>query len=204
MAQTTASRPRPPSRRPRRARRSSIAGTGGGRRNTGLGGPGGEARPSPGSSPPGAPDLRDGVERTITTGPISDALERLQAEHRELSALLARSSRALPRVEAVLRKHVRLEEEILYPALRSAAGREFEPVLAEAVRQHRAIDAALARLRGPDAAGNRRPYWNELRASVDEHVRQEEGPLFAEALRRLTRPERLRLGERMDLLAQRY
>jgi hypothetical protein len=28
--------------------------------------------------------------------------------------------------------------------------------------------------------------------------------LFAEALRRPTRPERLRLGERMDLLAQRY
>lgn len=204
MAQTTASRSKSPSRRPRRARRSTIAGTGGGRRNTGRGGPGGEARPSPGSSPPGTTDLRGGVERTITTGPISDALERLQAEHRELSALLARSSRVLPRVEAVLRKHARLEEEIFYPALRSAAGREFEPVLGEAVRQHRAIGAALAKLRGPDAAGHRRQYWNELRACVDEHVRQEEGPLFAEALRRLSRPERLWLGERMDLLAQRY
>ena len=140
----------------------------------------------------------------MTTGPISDALERLQAEHRELAALLARSARALPSVERILRKHARLEEEIFYPALRSAAGREFEPVLGEAVRQHRAIASALSKLRGADAAAHRRQYWNELRACVDAHVRQEEGPLFAEALRRLSRPERLWLGERMDLLAQRY
>ena len=86
MAQTTPTRPTSPHRRPRRGRRSGIAGTGGGRRNTGTGGPGGEARPSPGSSPPGTPDLRRGVDATVTTGPISDALERLQAEHRELSA----------------------------------------------------------------------------------------------------------------------
>jgi len=142
MAQTTPTRPTSPHRRPRRGRRSGIAGTGGGRRNTGTGGPGGEARPSPGSSPPGTPDLRRGVDATVTTGPISDALERLQAEHRELSALLSRSSRVLPRVEAMLRKHARLEEEIFYPALRSAAGRDFEPVLSEAMRQHRAIGAA--------------------------------------------------------------
>jgi hemerythrin HHE cation binding domain-containing protein len=203
MAPTTPTRPAPRRRR-RRARRSSIAGTGGGRRNVGLGGPGGEARPSPGTSPVGAPDLRGGADRTMTTGPISDALERLQAEHRELAALLMRSSRALPRVERVLRKHTRLEEEIFYPALRSAAGREFEPVLSEAMRQHRAIGAALAKLRGADAAAHRRQYWDELRECVQAHVRQEEGPLFAEALRRLSRPERLWLGERMDLLAQRY
>src|SRR5262245_24447742 len=155
MAPTTPTHPSP-SRRPRRARRSSIAGTGGGRRNTGRGGPGGEARPSPGSSPAGTPGLRGGVERTMTTGPISDVLERLQAEHRELAALLSRSARALPRVERVLRKHTRLEEEIFYPALRSAAGRDFEPVLSGAVRQHRAIAAVLDRLRGSDAARHRR------------------------------------------------
>src|SRR5262249_38389796 len=155
-------------------------------------------------SPAGLRELRSGVDRTMTTGPVSDALERLQAEHRELSALLARSARALPRVEKALRTHARLEEEIFYPALRSAAGPGFEPVLAEAVPPPRAIAAARARLRGTGAAAHRRQFWNDLRACVDEHVRQEEGPLFAEALRRLTRPERLRLGERMDLLAQRY
>src|SRR5262245_40501979 len=45
----------------------------------------------------------------------------------------------------------------------------------------------------PAAEGRalRRGQDDDDRACVDEHVRQEEGPLFAEALSRLTRPERL-------------
>src|SRR5439155_25033519 len=88
MPPSRLSRRAPTRRRPARIRRSSIAGTGGGYRNTGRGGPGGEARPSPGSSPPGTPDLRGGVEVTATTGPVSDAIERLQGQHREIAALL--------------------------------------------------------------------------------------------------------------------
>ncbi len=191
-----------PARRARRVRRSSIAGTGGGRRNTGRGGPGGEARPSPGTSPPGTPDLRSGPEVTVTTGPVSEAIERLQSEHREIAALLERGTRALPRLQEALRRHAEQEEEIFYPALRKAAGRSFAPVLTEAVRQHRGIDRRLDALVAMAAGGARRREFEELRARIEEHVRAEEGTVFPEALRRLTRPERLALGERMDLLAQ--
>ena len=119
----------PPSSRPRRIRRSSIAGTGGGRRNTGGGGHGGEARPSPGTSPPGTPDLRGGAEVTVTTGVISDAIERLQAGHREITALLARGTRGLAPLTDAVRRHAQEEEEVFHPALRRAAGRGFATTL---------------------------------------------------------------------------
>jgi hemerythrin HHE cation binding domain-containing protein len=204
MPRPTAVRPRSSSSRsrPRRLRQSSIAGTGGGHRNTGRGGPGGEARPSPGTSPPGTPDLRGGAEATVTTGPVSDALDRLQSQHREIAALLARGFRALEPLAEALGRHAEEEEEILYPALREAAERRFAPVLIEAVRQHRGIDRLVEILRGLPPGPNRRQRFEELRARVEEHVREVEATLFPEALRRLTRPERLALGERMDLLGR--
>src|SRR5205814_433931 len=114
------SMPRPIRSNARRRRRSSIAGTGGGHRHTGLGGPGGEARPSPGTSPPGTPDLRGGAEVTVTTGPVSDAVERLQSGHREIRALLDRGTRSIERLAEALDRHSLEVEEVLYPALRAA------------------------------------------------------------------------------------
>jgi iron-sulfur cluster repair protein YtfE (RIC family) len=189
-------------RRARSLRRSSIAGTGGGHRNTGRGGPAGEARPSPGTSPPGTPDLRNGAEATVTTGPVSDAIDRLQAEHRELAALLERGPRTVARLAAVMARHGAQEEEIFYPALRGAAGRAFAPVLAHTIRQHRTIDRLLRDLPRPTAGAKVRQRFDELRARIEEHVREVETTVFPEALRRLSRPERVSLGERMDLLAQ--
>jgi hypothetical protein len=200
--QTSGTAARSAPRGARRVRRSSIAGTGGGMRNTGRGGPGGEARPSPGTSPPGTPDLRGGAEVTVTTGPVSDAIERLQSQHRELEALLARGPGALARVARALERHAREVEEVFYPALREAAGRPVAPVLTEEVRRHREIDELVGVLRGLPAGGARRKRFEELRARIAEYVRAEEDAVFPEALRRLSRPERLALGERMDLLSQ--
>lgn len=205
MARSTLRRSQPsppPGRRVRRIRRSSIAGTGGGHRNTGRGGPGGEARPSPGSSPPGTPDLRGGAEVTVTTGPVSDAIDRLQAAHRAIGALLAGGTRALGRLAAALEGQAREEEEVFYPALRHAAGRDFAPILTEAVRRHRALDRLLGELRSMAPGRVRRQRFDELRVRVEAHIREVEGTVFPEALRRLSRPERLALGERMDLLSQ--
>jgi len=189
--------------RPRRIRRSSIAGTGGGHLNTGRGGPGGEARPSPGSSPPGTPDLRGGAEVTVTTGPVSDAIERLQSEHREILALLDRGTRAIPRVKEALEGHARELEEVFYPALREAAARDVAPVITDALVRQRAIARLLAELAGLPAGAERRRRFELLRTRVQDHFRQEEDTVFPEALRRLERPRRLELGERMDLLRQR-
>src|SRR3954468_8506469 len=182
MPRTIAARRRPaaPAARPRRVRRSSIAGTGGGHRNTGRGGPGGGARASPGTSPPGTPDLRAGADVTVTTGPVSDALERLAGEHREIVALLARGYRVLPQIADALVRHSMEEERVLYPALRAATGRGFEPVLGDAIRQHRGIDRLVEMLRQLPPGPNRRQRFEELRARVEEHVREVEATLFPE------------------------
>ncbi|PYQ44200.1 MAG: hypothetical protein DMF77_07780 [Acidobacteria bacterium] len=192
----------PPARRARRVRRSSIAGTGGGHRNTGRGGPGGEARPSPGTSPPGTPDLRGGAEVTVTAGPARDAIDRLQAEHREIAALLARGARSIGQLASVLVRHAVQEEKVFYPALREVAGRGFEPVLTHAIQQHRTIHRLLDDLHGRPSGAGRRRWFDELRERIEEHMREAEATVFPEALRRLDRPQRVALGERMDLLAQ--
>jgi len=192
--------PRRSGRRP--IRRSSISGTGGGHRNTGRGGAAGEARPSPGTSPPGTPDLRDGAEATVTAGPVSDAIDRLQAEHREIAALLARGSRSVARLADAMARHARQEQEVFYPALREAAGRTLAPVLTGDVARHRAIERLLRDLPGLPAGAPRRQRFDELKVRIEEHVREVETAVFPEALRRLSRPQRVSLGERMDLLAQ--
>jgi len=192
--------PRRSGRQP--VRRSSISGTGGGHRNTGRGGAAGEARPSPGTSPPGTPDLRDGAEVTVTTGPVSDAVERLQAEHREIAALVARGSRSIARLADALALHSRQEEDVFYPALREAAGRTLAPVLTDDIARHRAIERLLRDLPGRPAGAPRRQRFDDLKARIEEHVREVETAVFPEALRRLSRPQRVSLGERMDLLAQ--
>jgi len=194
MARSVARRSRP--------RRSSISGTGGGHRNTGHGGPAGEARPSPGSSPPGTPDLRDGAEVTVTTGPVSDAIDHLQAEHREIAALLERGLRAMAPLAALMARHAVQEEEIFYPAVRRAAGRGVAAALTHAVQQRRAIDRLLREVAGQAAGAGRRQRFDELRARIEEHVREVETTVFPQALRCLSRPERVALGERMDLLVQ--
>lgn len=160
-----------------------------------------DPRPSPGSFPPGSGDLRDGAKVTVTAGPDSDAVDHLQAEHREITALVARGPRALARLAAAVAEHVRQEEEIFYPALRGVAARGFAPALADAIRTNRAIDRLLRDLSGL-AGGERRQRFDELRARIEEHVTVVEKTVFPEALRRLSRPQRVSLGERMDLLAQ--
>jgi hypothetical protein len=182
-------------------RLSSIPGTSH-RRNRGTGGPGGEARPSPGTTPAGAagPDLEDGVEATVTIGPVSDALDKLQAEHRLIEALLGRGvSRNLPRLRRVLLSHARLEREVLHPALRRAAGDEVRLLLRAAGDGDEWTARLLDRLRRAPVE-KKGGLARELRRVVEEHVRREEKDLYPVALRVLDRPSRVRLGERMDIL----
>jgi hypothetical protein len=148
------------------------------------------------------PDLRDGAEVTVTTGPVSDAIERLQAQHRELAALLARGSRSVARLTDVMARHRREEEELFYPALRAAAGRTVARFLAADPVRHRAIERLLRDWPGEPAGARRRQRFDDLKAQIEEHVRDVETAIFPEALRRLSRSQRVSLGERMDLLSQ--
>jgi len=159
-------------------------------------------RPSRTLAPPGTRDPRQGADDAVTTGPVSDAVERLQAGHRAIIALLARGPRALGPLTEALRRHAEEEQEVFHPALRRAAGREMAARVTESVRQHRVIERLLGDLGGLPTGPGRRQRFEELGARIEEHFRDTESSVFPEALRKLSRPERLALGERMDLLGQ--
>jgi hypothetical protein len=162
-----------------------------------------DPRPSPGNITPGTRDYREGAEATVTIGPVSDALDKLQAEHRLLEALFQRgTARSVPRLRDAFDRHVLVEDEVFHPALRRAAGKEAADLLDRAARAHEVAAGLLDRLEKAPA-GQRARLSRALRQIVEEHVKVEEAEVHPVALRVLDRPERVRLGEEMDLLQAR-
>ena len=140
-----------------------------------------------------------------------DALELLHADHKEVRKLLdelakttnaatKKRSELLTKIGAELRAHAKIEEEIFYPAVRSAAGtKEHEKQIAEAFEEHRAVeDLVLPDLEKTDTGtvefGGRAKVLKEL---VEHHADEEEDELFETAKDVLSKEELVELGERM-------
>jgi hemerythrin-like domain-containing protein len=164
--------------------------------------PDADPRPSPGNITPGTRDFREGAETTVTIGPVSDALDKLQAEHRLLTAILQRGTRSMPRLREAFERHIQVEDAVFYPALRRAGGKKTSALIDRADREHAAAAALIDRLATAPVAQRAR-LAHGLRETLEEHVRVEEQEIFPLALRVLPRPERVRLGEEMDLLQAR-
>lgn len=127
----------------------------------------------------------------MTDPRIAEALER---EHREIDAGLADFARSVeegaPRVEPLqsaataLRRHIYVEEEMLFPALRAAG--LFGPV-AVMIREHGEIWAALDDLEarahaGADGgAGGTSEAYRVLAALLESHNEKEEVILYPQS-----------------------
>lgn len=175
-------------------------------RTVGNAGPG-DGRPTPGRrARRGQTDpLAGGAEYTRAVGPASDAVLMMQGEHRTLAVALERAGkdpRATARLRRLLEDHLEAEEAEVYPALASAG------VGAAVLETARARHDRLRRLVGRLSSGRTtsdpasRAALRDLRAALEEHVAAEEGPVFAEALARIPRPERLAIATRIECRRQ--
>lgn len=142
---------------------------------------------------------------------MKNAIELLKRDHKHVKTLLAQlketTSRAtkarqelLAKIEVELRAHMRIEEEIFYPALRDAAEtNEQREMLAEAYEEHRAIEKLiLPDLKKTDVSsetfGGRTKVLKEM---IEHHIDEEEEEMFPFAEGLLSEEQLRELGEQM-------
>ena len=151
-----------------------------------------------------------------------DAITLLKADHVEIRDLLgqleASTTRAVKKrrqlvaeIAAKLKAHTTIEEEIFYPAFKSAREKsDDDKMYFEALEEHRAAgDLVLPDLLktdpGSEKFSGRAKVLKEL---VEHHAQEEEKEMFPRAKKLLTKEELGDLGARMqerktELLAQR-
>jgi hemerythrin-like domain-containing protein len=101
-------------------------------------------------------------------------------------AQLAR--RAIDRYELEISNHFELEEQLLFPALENALGKEF--AAAGLIAQHREVEDLIAQLRTVPTA----ELLERLCGLLAQHIRLEENEVFQLAQARLAAPVLLELG----------
>ena len=75
--------------------------------------------------------------------------------------------------------HSKLEEEIFYPAFRTAADAQGKELTAEAYEEHAKVDQMVEQLRGMSAGdGQYQSMFKELMQNVEHHVKEEETELL--------------------------
>lgn len=140
-----------------------------------------------------------------------NAIDLLTQDHKlvkklleELSATTERAvkkrAELLQRIELELRIHTELEEQILYPAIKQAGGKEEEKMYYEAKEEHRTVDSLvlpdlLQTETGTVEFAGRVKVMKEL---LEHHIEEEESELFPTAKKLLGKVALEEMGQAME------
>ena len=140
-----------------------------------------------------------------------NAIELLTNDHKlvkklleELSATTERAvkkrAELLQRIEQEVRIHTQLEEEILYPAIKQAGGKEEAKMYYEAKEEHRTVDSLvmpdlLETDTGTVEFAGRVKVMKEL---LEHHIEEEESELFPTARKLLGKDALEQMGQAME------
>ncbi|OLS62645.1 hemerythrin domain-containing protein [Pseudomonas putida] len=140
-----------------------------------------------------------------------NAIELLTEDHKlvkklleELSATTERAvkkrAELLQRIEQELHIHTQLEEDILYPAIKQAGGKEEAKMYYEAKEEHRTVDSLvipdlLHTETGTVEFAGRVKVMKEL---LEHHIEEEESELFPTAEKLLGKDLLEQLGQTME------
>ena len=109
------------------------------------------------------------------------------------AAELSRKAAQLAEVE--LWGHFKVEEELLFPAVRPFL--DSEEMIDELIAEHRQMEELLRRL-SQAAASERMALLGEFGRLLSRHIRTEERQLFEQIQQRLSGDDLLALGKRID------
>ncbi|MBC3411595.1 hemerythrin domain-containing protein [Pseudomonas sp. SWRI51] len=140
-----------------------------------------------------------------------NAIELLINDHKlvkklleELSATTERAvkkrAELLQRIEQEVRIHTQLEEDILYPAIKQAGGKEEAKMYYEAKEEHRTVDSLvmpdlLETDTGTVEFAGRVKVMKEL---LEHHIEEEESELFPTARKLLGKDALEEMGQAME------
>ena len=136
-----------------------------------------------------------------------DAITILKDDHDRLKKLLDElegttergvktRERLFTRVKDELTVHEAIEEEILYPALKTHP--KTKELTLEAYEEHHVVDLVMAEI---DALPYDDEQWGAkftvMKENIEHHIEEEEGEMFTQARRVFDQDELEALGERM-------
>ena len=141
-----------------------------------------------------------------------DAIKLLKADHAEMRDLLSelesttsrgvkKRQQLIAEIEAKLKAHTTIEEEIFYPAFREAGQKsDDDKMYFEALEEHRAAgDLVLPDLVNTDPASEKfSGRAKVLKELVEHHADEEEKEMFPRARKLLDKAELVALGGRME------
>ena len=139
-----------------------------------------------------------------------DAIALLKQDHEKVRELLDDLEKAamddggeaetlLETIEAELRVHTTIEEEIFYPAFREAASKKDDTKLYyEAVEEHHVVDIVLPEIeKGETGSPEFAAKAKVLKDLVEHHAEEEEKEMFPRARKLMDKDELVTLGEQL-------
>jgi hypothetical protein len=139
-----------------------------------------------------------------------DALRLLEDDHKRFKKLLSEGEDTTERARAGRRKlfeslrrglevHERMEEEILYPALK--AHPKATDIVLEGYEEHHVADLIVAELAETDYSDERwAAKWKVLKESLEHHIEEEEEDMFKKARQIFEKDELAAMGEAMEAI----
>jgi len=141
-----------------------------------------------------------------------DAIKLLKNDHDEVRTLLGqleettsrgvkKRTELVSRIAALLKAHTTIEEEIFYPAFKSAGEKsDDDKMYFEALEEHRAAgELVLPDLLGTEVASEKfSGRAKVLKELVEHHANEEEKEMFPRAKKLLSREELATLGEQLE------
>lgn len=114
---------------------------------------------------------------------MPDAIEMLEADHREVEGLFAaledlagvERQQTLNKLAKSLSIHAQIEEEVVYPAMKDAG---LDDEVKEATEEHQKAKDLVAQLEEVDPSSDVDALVAELKADVTHHVHKEETEVF--------------------------
>jgi rubrerythrin len=140
-----------------------------------------------------------------------DPTQLLKRQHREVEALFRKIERAkgaderrtlLEEIQQKLELHMRIEEDIFYPAVKGLETKKAEETIHEAYEEHAVVKLVLAQLPDADPEDERfEAKMTVLSEMIQHHVEEEEKEMFKIA-QKLGDEELSALGEQMAGVAE--
>ncbi len=142
-----------------------------------------------------------------------DALSLLKEDHDRVRKMLEEGEQTTERAEKTrtelfarlkseLTVHERIEEEVLYPALKGEHA-QARDLAFEGYEEHHVVDTILAELEAtPVTAEEWTAKFKVAKENLEHHIEEEEGQMFADARKAFSRDELEEMGRRMADIKQ--
>ena len=133
---------------------------------------------------------------------MSDVVERIEHDHREVEQLFAEFKADPSKAKAVeicdeLDKHTRAEDTAVYPVFADELSEEHDKV-EEAEEEHQEARQLIGRVRNTEDGEHLVELMAELERAIQHHVHEEETEMLPKARRELPADELERLGDEFE------